>query len=56
MKKWIYNLLIGIFAAVFLVSAVPTAWYYIDAGKQADRYHQLSQTNGRLVVLAKRVA
>lgn len=43
MKKWIYNLLLGIFVAVFLVSAGCLAWYYIDAGRQADRYDQLSQ-------------
>ena len=43
MKKWMYNTLIIIFAGVFLVSAGYLAWYFIDAGKQANRYNELEQ-------------
>lgn len=43
MKKWMYNALIIIFAAVFLVSAGYLGWYFIDAGRQASRYDELDQ-------------
>lgn len=41
MKKWMYNTLIIIFAAVFVVSAGYLTWYFINAGKQANRYNEL---------------
>lgn len=55
MKKWMYNVLIIIFATVFLVSAGYIAWYYIDAGRQAKLNSQLDQvhtqeTNPRPVI------
>ena len=55
MKKWMYNVLIIIFAAVFLVSAGYVAWYYIDAGRQAQLNNRLEQvhtqeTNPRPVI------
>ncbi len=43
MKKWMYNALIGVFAAVFLVSAVFLGVYFWDSHRQASRYHDLSQ-------------
>lgn len=43
MKKWIYNGLIILFAAVFLVSAGALAIYYIGAWQQQSRYDQLAQ-------------
>lgn len=46
MKKCMYNALIIIFAAVFVVSAGLLAWYYIDSGVQSNRYEDLSQLRG----------
>ena len=43
MKKWMYNVMIGVFAAVFLVSVGLLARYYIDAWIQEKRYDELSQ-------------
>lgn len=42
MKKWIYNALIILFAAVFLISGGFLAYYFIDSRLQQDRYSQLS--------------
>lgn len=43
MKKWIYNTVIGILAAIFLGSAGYLAYYYINSHIQASRYTALSQ-------------
>ncbi len=43
MKKWMYNTLAVIFAAVFLVSCVTLGYYYWDARTQQNRYAELSQ-------------
>lgn len=42
MKKWIYNGLIVLFAAVFLVSGGFLLHYYIDGRQQETRYDQLA--------------
>ena len=42
MKKWMYNVLIGIFAAVFLVSATFLVIYFTDGAQQDERYDELS--------------
>ena len=41
-KKWIYNILIGVFAAVFLVSGGLLANYFIEGRQQQERYDDLS--------------
>lgn len=43
MKKSLYNILIFIFAAVFVVSCVAVGMYYWDAHVEQSRYHELSQ-------------
>ena len=43
MKKSLYNILIFIFAAVFIVSAVAVGMYYWDARVEQSRYNELSQ-------------
>lgn len=43
MKKWMYNTLIIIFGAVFLVSAGYLVWYFVDANQQSSRYGELDQ-------------
>lgn len=43
MKKGLYNALIIVFAAVFVVSAVAVGMYYWDAHVQQSRYDELSQ-------------
>ena len=43
MKKWMYNTLIIVFAGIFLVSAGYLGIYFIDAGKQANRYDELDE-------------
>lgn len=43
MKKWMYNVLICIFAAVFIVSGAMLAFYYWNAYVQESRYESLSQ-------------
>ena len=42
MKKWMYNLCVFIFAAVFIVSGVVLGLYYWDAQTQEGRYEELS--------------
>ena len=42
MKKWMYNVLLGIFAAVFLVSAGCLGYYFINSHAQGDRYTELA--------------
>lgn len=42
MKKWMYNALIGVFAAVFVISAGFLAAYFIDGWVQQGRYNELS--------------
>ncbi len=42
MKKWIYNGLLILFCAVFLISGGFLAYYYIDSYLQENRYSQLS--------------
>lgn len=42
MKKWIYNILIAVFAGIFLISAGLLASYYIEGAIQQNRYDQLS--------------
>lgn len=42
MKKWIYNGLIVVFAAVFLISAGFLAAYYIEGWQQQSRYTDLA--------------
>ena len=46
MKKWMYNALIGLFAAVFLVSAGFLASYFIEGWIQQSRYDDLSAMKG----------
>lgn len=43
MKKWMYNIFVFIFAAVFIVSGVMVGLYYWDAYQQQNRYKDLSQ-------------
>ena len=43
MKKSLYNILIFIFAAVFIVSGVAVGMYYWDAHVEQSRYNELSQ-------------
>lgn len=43
MKKWMYNTLIGVLAAVFLGSAVYLAYYFINSYNQAKDYDALSE-------------
>lgn len=43
MKKTFYNVLIFIFAAVFIASGVAVGMYYWDAHVEQSRYHVLSQ-------------
>ncbi len=43
MKKWIYNLLILLFVAVFVISAGYLGYYYIDAYRQQSRYDDLAE-------------
>ena len=42
MKKWVYNALLVLFAAVFLVSAGFLVNYYIQGRAQQDRYNDLA--------------
>lgn len=42
MKKWIYNALIVLFAAVFLISGGLLLNYYIEGRQQENRYDQLA--------------
>lgn len=42
MKKWMYNALIALLAAVFLVSAVFLVIYFVDGAQQKERYEDLS--------------
>lgn len=42
MKKWMYNTLIGVFAAVFLFSAAMLIWYWVDSKQQSDSYAALA--------------
>lgn len=43
MKKWMYNALVGIFAAIFLGSAGYLAYYFIHSYIQAKDYDTLSE-------------
>ena len=43
MKKWIYNVLLAFFAAVFLGSSAMLAYYIIDGSAQDAAYNALSQ-------------
>ena len=43
MKKWIYNILIILFAVIFVGSAGSLAYYYINAHRQAQQYDALAQ-------------
>lgn len=42
MKKWIYNVLLGIFAAVFLFSAIYLADYFISSYLEGKEYDNLA--------------
>lgn len=42
MKKWMYNGLICIFAAIFLVSGAMLAWYFLDSREQSQQYDDLA--------------
>lgn len=42
MKKWLYNTLLILFIAVFVISGGILAWHYIDSNAQAERYEALS--------------
>lgn len=42
MKKWMFNTLICVFAAVFVVSAGMLIWYMVDSKTQSDHYNDLS--------------
>ena len=42
MKKWMYNALIGLFAAVFLFSAGMLIWYWLDSRQQKAQYDELA--------------
>lgn len=42
LKKWMYNTLICVFAAVFLVSGIMLARYLADSKAQSDQYDDLA--------------
>lgn len=42
MKKWMYNALICIFAAVFVISAGMLIWYWVDGNNQSQQFEDLS--------------
>ena len=43
MKKWLYNGLLVLFIAVFVISGGILVWHYLDSNAQAGRYEELSQ-------------
>lgn len=43
MKKWMYNALLGLFAAIFLVSGIFLIVYFVNSGKEAKNYDSLQQ-------------
>lgn len=44
MKKWMYNVLIGVFIAVFVGSAGYLVYYLINSGREAKSYENLQQS------------
>lgn len=42
MKKWMYNMLICVFAAVFLISGAMLIWYWMDSKEQGQQYDDLA--------------
>ena len=42
MKKWMYNTLVCVFAAVFVISAGMLVWYWVDSNAQSQQFDDLS--------------
>ncbi len=53
MKRWVTNLLMIFFAAVFLVSGYFLLTYYLESGKQKNQFDQLAQLMDQATVPAQ---